>query len=122
MTHCFPTRRASGLDAVAVEEVGRGRPAGAAGVAAVGGGDQRDEGGDVGRGGVAEGEAGHIARVVMESWLLAGAASAARLWRRKIGRAAWRARVCQAVSDSVVAERLKQNKLLTDGPKRYDSL
>src|SRR3546814_3577180 len=64
------------IDAVAVEEVGLGRPAGAAGVAAVGGGDQRDEGGDVGRGGVAEGEVGHIARVVMESWLLAGAASA----------------------------------------------
>src|SRR3546814_8973190 len=56
------------IDAVSVEEVGLGRPAGAAGVAAVGGGDQRDEGGDVGRGGVAEGEVGHIARVVMESW------------------------------------------------------
>src|SRR3546814_14189479 len=41
-----------GVDAVAVEEIGFRGPADAAGVAAVGGGDPRGEGGTVGGGGV----------------------------------------------------------------------
>src|SRR5690606_3754958 len=43
-----------GLDALAVKQVGLGGPALAAGLAAVGGGDQLDDGGDVGGGGGAE--------------------------------------------------------------------
>src|SRR5690606_7975963 len=44
-----------GVDARAFKQVGLGGPAGAAGIAAVGGGDQVDQGGDVGFGGRAEG-------------------------------------------------------------------
>jgi hypothetical protein len=43
-----------GIDAVPVEEIGFGGPAGAAGIAAIGGGDQVDDGVEVGQPGGAE--------------------------------------------------------------------
>ena len=51
--------QAFGIDALAVQHVRFGGPAGAAGVAAVGGGDQLDQGGDVGVRGRAESEGVH---------------------------------------------------------------
>ena len=50
---------AFGVDAGAIQQVGFGGPANAAGVATVGRGDEGDQGGDVGRRGGAEGQGAH---------------------------------------------------------------